>query len=83
MVKFYHGGSLKTSLREETRFFPVDFRLSESDCAKSTKGTSKIKRRTILVGPTILHTNSGCGKREAHTNWSMVTCQGSTRSELP
>ena len=27
-----------------------------------------------------LHTNSG---KEAHINWSMVTCQGSTRSELP
>ena len=26
-----------------------------------------------------LLTNSGCGKREAHINWSMVTCQGSTR----
>ena len=22
-----------------------------------------------------LHTNSGCGKREAHINWSMVTCK--------
>ena len=22
-------------------------------------------------------------EREAHINWSMVTCQGSTRSELP
>ena len=22
-------------------------------------------------------------EREAHMNWSMVTCQGSTRSELP
>ena len=22
---------------------------------------------------------SGCGKREAHNNWSMVTCKGSTR----
>ena len=30
-----------------------------------------------------LHTNSGCGIGEAHINWSMVTCQGSTRSELP
>ena len=30
-----------------------------------------------------LHSNSGCGKREAYINWSMVTCQGSTRSELP
>ena len=29
-----------------------------------------------------LHTNSGCGK-EANINWSMVICQGSTRSELP
>ena len=27
-------------------------------------------------------TNNGCGKREAHINWSMVTCQGSTRLEL-
>ena len=27
-------------------------------------------------------TNSGCGK-EMHIYWSMVTCQGSTRSELP
>ncbi|CAM9546562.1 unnamed protein product [Ascophyllum nodosum] len=26
-----------------------------------------------------LHTISGCGKREAHINWPMVTCQGSTR----
>ena len=26
-----------------------------------------------------LHTNGGCGKREAHINWSMGTCQGSTR----
>ena len=23
--------------------------------------------------------NSGCGKREAHINWSVVTCQGITR----
>ena len=30
-----------------------------------------------------LHTNSGRGKRVAHINWSMVTCQDSTRSELP
>ena len=30
-----------------------------------------------------LHTNSGLWEREAHINWSMVTCQGSTRSELP
>ena len=22
-----------------------------------------------------LHTTSGCGKREAHINWSMVTCK--------
>ena len=22
-----------------------------------------------------LHTNSGCGKRQAHINWSMVTCK--------
>ena len=22
-----------------------------------------------------LHTNSGCGKREANTDWSMVTCK--------
>ena len=22
-----------------------------------------------------LHTNGGCGKREAHINWSMVTCK--------
>ena len=22
-----------------------------------------------------LHTNSGCGKRGAHINWSMVTCK--------
>ena len=29
------------------------------------------------------HTNSGSGKREAHINWSMVTCQGRTRLELP
>ena len=27
--------------------------------------------------------NSGCVKREAHIIWSMVTCQGSTRSEQP
>ena len=26
---------------------------------------------------------SGCGKREVHINWSMVTCEGSTRFELP
>ena len=26
-----------------------------------------------------LHTTSGCGKKEAHINWSMVTCQDSTR----
>ena len=25
------------------------------------------------------HTISGCGKREAHITWSMVTCKGSTR----
>ena len=30
-----------------------------------------------------LRTNSGCGKREARLNWSMVTCQDSTRLELP
>ena len=24
------------------------------------------------------YTNSRCGKREAHINWSMVTCKGST-----
>ena len=26
---------------------------------------------------------SGCGKREAHINWSMVTFQRNTRLELP
>ena len=30
-----------------------------------------------------LPANSGCGKREAHIDWSMVTYQGSTRLELP
>ena len=31
-----------------------------------------------------LHPNSTwVWEREAHINWSMVTCQGSTRSELP
>ena len=31
-----------------------------------------------------LHTHSGGGKeKQAHINWSMVTYQGSTRSELP
>ena len=25
------------------------------------------------------HTSSGCGEKKAHINWSMVTCQGSTR----
>ena len=30
-----------------------------------------------------LHTNSGCERREAHIHWFMVTCQGSTRLELP
>ena len=25
----------------------------------------------------------GVGKRKANINWSIVTCQGSTRSELP
>ena len=29
-----------------------------------------------------LHTNSGCGKARC-INWSMVTCQGSTRLKLP
>ena len=29
---------------------------------------------TILTRP--LHTNSRCGMREAHINWSMVTCKG-------
>ena len=28
---------------------------------------------TILTRP--LHTNSRCGMREAHINWSMVTCK--------
>ena len=37
-----------------------------------------------LIPPPILsacpvQTNSGRGKKEAHINWSMVTCQGSTR----
>ena len=27
----------------------------------------------------IHHINSGCGKREAHIKWSMVTCKGSSR----
>ena len=27
--------------------------------------------------------DSGCGKREAHINWSMVTYQGSTCLEIP
>ena len=31
-----------------------------------------------IVSTCPLCTNSGCGKREAHVNWSMVTCQGST-----
>ena len=26
-----------------------------------------------------LHTNSRCGKKEARIDWSMMTCQGSTR----
>ena len=33
-----------------------------------------------LLSTCPLHTNSGCGEREAHINWSMVTCQGSTRT---
>ena len=28
-----------------------------------------------LLSTCLLHTNSGCGKREAHINWSMVTCK--------
>ena len=28
-----------------------------------------------ILSTCALHTNSGCGKREAHINWSMVTCK--------
>ena len=37
---------------------------------------------TTILSTCPLHTKngiSGCGKREAHMNWSMVTCKGSTR----
>ena len=39
-------------------------------------------RSSPVLSTCPLHTNSGCGK-EAHIDWSMVTCQDSTRSELP
>ena len=29
----------------------------------------------LLLSTCPLHTNSGCGKREAHINWTMVTCK--------
>ena len=29
--------------------------------------------------PIIVYNKSGCGKKEAWINWSMVTCRGSTR----
>ena len=32
-----------------------------------------------ILSTCLLHTNSGRRKREAHINWSMVTCEGSTR----
>ena len=50
-----------------------------------SKSSNSLLCTTILQPPIIstcpLHTtiNSGCGKREAHINWSMVTCKGSTR----
>ena len=36
---------------------------------------------TLLLSTCPLNTNSGCEK-ERRINWSVVTCQGSTRSEL-
>ena len=38
---------------------------------------------TPVLSTCPLHTNSGCGKERRVFDWSMVTCQGSTRSELP
>ena len=35
------------------------------------------------ISPLYTFTSSTCGNRGAHNNWSMVICQGSTRSELP
>ena len=32
-----------------------------------------------ILSTCALHISSGCGKREARINWSMVTCQGSNR----
>ena len=40
------------------------------------------EKPTVVLSTCALHTNS-VWEREAHINWSMVTGQGSTRSELP
>ena len=38
-----------------------------------------LNRSVVPILPTCpLHSNSGCGVREAHIKWSMVTCKGST-----
>ena len=41
----------------------------------STKMTSRINGMTILSTCPLHSNSSGCGKREVHINWSMVTCK--------
>ena len=47
------------------------------------EGIRMCLKRRVDIDYCPLYTNSGCEKERPHINWSMVTCQGSTRSELP
>ena len=48
-------------------------------------GRGRLEKVTMLpiLSTCPLHTNSRRGKREAHIDWSMVTCKGSPLLELP
>ena len=66
-------------------------RQTRLDIARRTEGQRDLDFLLILLSthmPVLstcpLHTDSGCGKeRRILINWSIETCQGSTRSELP
>ena len=74
---------IKESQRKKQKGFCVE-------CSNAARHALGYTSRSIryMSSPSILPTcplynNCGFGKREAHMNWSMVTCQGSTRLELP
>ena len=51
-------------------------------CTKIGQSADGARKRLEVLSTCPLHSNSWCGK-EAYINGSMVTCQDSTRLELP